>query len=101
MQLWLQWWSVVAPLRQSCRDKRTFLWLCTALAGFCVRPDLLGVSSTVRALGLAARCYDRLLDFFHSPAIEPDTLSRLWTSPALQPFSPHPPRYPLSLLPHA
>ena len=89
MQLWLQWWSVVAPLRQTCRDKRTFLWLCTALAGFCVRPDLLGVSSTVRALGLAARCYDRLLDFFHSPAIDPDTLSRLWTRLALQRFSPH------------
>jgi hypothetical protein len=89
MQLWLQWWSVVAPLRQTCRDKRSFLWLCTALAGFCVRPDLLGVSSTVRALGLAARCYDRLLDFFHSPAIEPDALSRLWTSLALQRFKPH------------
>jgi hypothetical protein len=52
-------------------------------------PDLLGVSSTVRALGLAARCYDRLLDFFHSPAIDPDTLSRLWTRLALQRFSPH------------
>ena len=89
MQLWLQWWSVVAPVRQTCRDKRTFLWLCTALAGFCVRPDLLGVSSTVRALGLAARCYDRLLDFFHSSAIEPDTLSRLWTRLALQRFMPH------------
>jgi len=89
MQLWLQWWSVVAPLRQTCRDKRTFLWLCTALAGFCVRPDLLGVTSTVRALGLAARCYDRLLDFFHSPAIEPDALSRLWTTLALQRFTPH------------
>lgn len=89
MQLWLRWWSVVAPLRQTCRDKRTFLWLCAALAGLCVRPDLLGVSSTVRALGLAARCYDRLLDFFHSPAIEPDTLSRLWTAVALQRFSPH------------
>jgi hypothetical protein len=35
MRLWLQWWSVVAPLQQSCRDKRTFLWLCTTLAGFC------------------------------------------------------------------
>ena len=79
MQLWLHWWSMVAPLRQICRDRRSFLWLCTALAGFCVRPDLLGVSSTVRALGLAARCYDRLLDFFHSPAIAPDTLSRVWT----------------------
>jgi hypothetical protein len=89
MQLWLHWWSMVAPLRQICRDRRSFLWLCTALAGFCVRPDLLGVSSTVRALGLAARCYDRLLDFFHSPAIAPDTLSRVWTELALQRFSPH------------
>jgi hypothetical protein len=80
---------MVAPLRQICRDRRSFLWLCTALAGFCVRPDLLGVSSTVRALGLAARCYDRLLDFFHSPAIAPDTLSRVWTELALQRFSPH------------
>jgi hypothetical protein len=42
----------------------------------------------VRALGLAARCYDRLLDFFHSPAIAPDTLSRVWTELALQRFSP-------------
>src|ERR1017187_5837605 len=55
MQLWLHWWSMVAPLRQIWRDRRSFLWLCSALAGFCVRPDLLGVSSTVRALGLAAR----------------------------------------------
>src|ERR1017187_10147269 len=89
MQLWLHWWSMVAPLRQIWRDRRSFLWLCTALAGFGVRPDLLGVSSTVRALGLAARCYDRLLAFVHSPAIAPDTLSRVWTELALQRFSPH------------
>jgi hypothetical protein len=38
---------------------------------------------------LAARCYDRLLDFFHSPAIEPDALSRQWTALALQRFTPH------------
>jgi hypothetical protein len=89
MQLWLQWWPMVAPLRQTCRYMRSFLWLATALAGLCVRPHLLGVSSTVRALGLAARCYDRLLDFLHSPAIAPDTLSRVWTALALQRFSPH------------
>jgi len=50
------------------------------LAGFCVREDLWGVTSLVRALGLEALCYDRLLDFFHSPALDVPTLTRLWTS---------------------
>ena len=54
--------SVVPPLRVACN--RNFLWLLTAIAGICARPDLLAVSSIVRALGLAAQCYDRLLDCF-------------------------------------
>jgi hypothetical protein len=49
------------------------------LAGFCVRDDLLGVTSIVRSLGLEAMCYDRLLDFLHTPALNPDTLARVWT----------------------
>ena len=32
----------------------------------------------VRALGLVPTCYDRILDFFHSPALCLDTLTRLW-----------------------
>jgi hypothetical protein len=35
-----------------------------------VRKDLLGVTSIVRALGLEPACYDRLLDFFHSAALD-------------------------------
>jgi len=50
------------------------------LVGFCVREDLWGVTSLVRALGLEAVCYDRLLDFFHSPALNVQTLTRLWTA---------------------
>jgi hypothetical protein len=50
------------------------------LAGFCVRDDLLGVTSIVRGLGLRAMCYDRLLDFFHSPALDVEKLTRLWTA---------------------
>jgi len=46
MRLWRQWWRWADPLRD----------------------DLLGVTNTVRALGLHAVCYDRLLDFFHSLA---------------------------------
>jgi len=70
MSLWSQWYSVVAPLRPACSRYRTFLWLLAALAGICARHDLWGVTSIVRTLGLAARCYDRLLDFFHSPALD-------------------------------
>jgi hypothetical protein len=38
-----------------------------------------GVTSFVRALGLRSRCYGCLLDFFHSPALCPDRLARVWT----------------------
>jgi hypothetical protein len=50
------------------------------LVGFCVREDLWGVTSLVRALGLQALCYDRLLDFFHSPALDVEMLTRLWAA---------------------
>src|ERR1035437_1826572 len=48
------------------------------LAGFSTRKDLLGVTSIVRALGLEPACYDRLLDFFHSPALDLDKLTHAW-----------------------
>lgn len=78
MQLWIQWWSWVEPLRQACSRSRTFLWLAAAIAGMSSRSDLLGVSSIIRALGFCERFYDRLLDFFHSNAIDPDVLTRCW-----------------------
>ena len=89
MQLWLHWYSVVAPLRAACSRNRSFLWLLAALAGICARADLLGVTSIVRTLGLAPRCYDRLLDFFHSPALDVACLTRLWTQRALALFPVH------------
>lgn len=80
MRLWQEWWRWCAPLRGACARYRTFLWMGVVLAGFCVREDLWGVTSVVRALGLEAVCYDRLLDFFHSPALHVETLTRLWTA---------------------
>jgi len=50
------------------------------LIGFCVREDLLGVTSIVRALGLQAVCYDRILDFFHSSALNVGMLTRTWAA---------------------
>jgi hypothetical protein len=78
--LWSRWWTLVCELRSACARTRTFLWMATCLAGMTVRADLMGVTSIVRALGLVPTCYDRLLDFFHSPALNLDKLTRLWCS---------------------
>lgn len=77
MSLWIQWWHVVCQLKPACARSRTFLWLSACLMGMTVRSDLMGVTSLVRSLGLKERLYDRLLDFFHSAALNPDDLARL------------------------
>jgi hypothetical protein len=76
--LWYDWWRLVCELRPACARSRTFLWMSLCLAGFSIRKDLLGVTSIVRALGLEPACYDRLLDFFHSPALDLNKLTRAW-----------------------
>ena len=76
--LWRHWWNLVRQLRPACSRMRTFLWMITALAGMTVRTDLLGVTSIVRVLGLLPICYDRILDFFHSSALDLDKLTRTW-----------------------
>ena len=76
--LWLAWWRAVQPLRPACSRTTTFLWLLVVLAALCLRPDLAGVTSLVRALGLSDASYYCLLHFFHSPALELDHLTQLW-----------------------
>ena len=76
--LWHDWWLLVCDLRSACARTRSFLWMCVCLAGFSTRQDLQGVTSLVRALGLKSACYDRLLDLFHSPAVDLHRLTRAW-----------------------
>ncbi len=76
--LWRYWWNLVCQLRPACSRTRTFLWMVTVLAGMTVRSDYLGVTSIVRALGLRPIYYDRILDFFHSAALDLDELTRRW-----------------------
>lgn len=87
MQLWSHWWSVVWQLRPACARLRSFLWFAACVAGMTVRADSLGVTSTVRALGLQQRCYLRLLDSFHSSAIALDAMTRLWARVVLRSFA--------------
>lgn len=79
MSLWFSWWSLVSQLRSACPRRRTFYWLVIVLAALCTRQDLAGVTSYVRALGLRGGGYGCLLDFFHSRALCPDGLARLWS----------------------
>ena len=76
--LWRAWWRAVQGLRPAGRRTATFLWLAVILAAFCLRPDLAGVTSLVRSLGLTDPCYYCLLHLFHSPALPLAALTAAW-----------------------
>ena len=80
MELWFEWWSIVRRLRPACSRTRSFLWLVVCLTGVTIRNDLCGVTSIIRALGLKGHCYDRILDFFHSTALDLDKLTKTYVS---------------------
>jgi DDE superfamily endonuclease len=86
MPLWMAWWNAIRLLRPAFSRLRTFLWFATAVAGLTVRTELLGVTSIVRALRLHPRFYNKLLDHFHSRAVNLDRLSALWTQAVLRLF---------------
>ncbi len=67
MALWIAWWNALRLLRPAFSRQRSFLWFATAVAGLTVRTELLGVTSIVRALQLAPRFYNQLLDNFRTP----------------------------------
>lgn len=76
--LWLAWLRAVENLRPACARNTTFLWLTVGLAALCLRPDLGGVTSLVRALGLNPASYYCLLHLFHSDALRLDQLTLCW-----------------------
>lgn len=88
MTLWREWFRCVHALRGACSRHRTFLWLALVLAAFAVRPDLLGVTSFVRAAFLAPASYPLLLHFFHSNALVLGTLCAAWTRLAVRLVTP-------------
>jgi hypothetical protein len=88
MRLWLEWFRCLEALRPACARTTTFLWMCVALMGLSVRAELAGVTSFVRALGLAPESYPKLLHLFHSPGLDLDRLSAAWIGLALRRFVP-------------
>jgi hypothetical protein len=86
MELWIYWWNLIKQLRPACKRERTFLWMSVVLIGFIIRPDIMGVTSIIRAIGIMDCYYDRLLDFFHSPGLVIDALTKTWTGIVLRCF---------------
>jgi hypothetical protein len=88
MTLWLEWFRCIRLLRHACSRHRTFLWMALVLAAMAIRSDLFGVTSFVRASFLNPLCYDLLLNFFHSNALNLSRLLDLWVKLALRLFNP-------------
>lgn len=87
MNLWNAWFNCVKELQPACKRNRTFFWMLVFLMAVSIRcNDLAGVTSIVRILGLTPLCYDRLLDFLHSPALQLEQLYKLWIRWVLQHF---------------
>jgi hypothetical protein len=86
MPLWVLWWNALQLVRPAFTRLRTFLWFATAVAGFTVRTELLGVTSIVRALKLQPKCYEQVIRNLHSSAVRLDKLSALWTQAVLRLF---------------
>lgn len=88
MKLWRRWNAWVEALRPACTRQRTFHWMRIALMGLCVRFDLAGVTSLVRALALQPKQYLRLLHLFHTEALALGPLTALWVRLCQRHFDP-------------
>jgi hypothetical protein len=84
--LWDAWWQIIQSFRPACSRSTTFLWLAVVLAAFVLRPELLGVTSMVRGLGLGEAAYYSLLHFFNSSALKTGILTQCWLRTVLQCF---------------
>src|SRR5919197_1981813 len=76
--LWLAWLRALQPLRPACSRTTPMPWLVVVLLALCLRPDLAGVTSLIRSLGLSEASYYCRLHFFHSPALDLERLTQLW-----------------------
>jgi hypothetical protein len=88
MRLWLEWFRCLERLRPACARTATFVWMCLALTGLAIRGEVAGVTSIVRALGLAPDGYPKLLHFFHSSGLAVDRLTQSWVGVVRRLFTP-------------
>ncbi len=70
--------GLLQALRPAFTREATFAWFVVAFVGVVTRQEVYGVSSFVRALGLAPVFYPALLHFFHSTAWNAERLYHHW-----------------------
>ena len=87
MALWTEWMRCAHALSGAGSRRRTSLWLMVVLLAWVARPDLLGVTSFVRASFLEPAAYHPLLAFFHSTALPLAPLLAAWVKLAMSLFS--------------
>jgi len=56
----------------------TYNWFVIVIAGFISRTDHFGVTSIIRGLMLSPKCYEKILNFFHSKAWELESVLQTW-----------------------
>lgn len=88
MALWREFTRCASCLAASCTRRRTGLWMMLVLVAWAARPDLLGVTSFVRASFLQEAAYYPLLAFFHSGAAPLAALLRAWVALTMTLFQP-------------
>jgi hypothetical protein len=86
--LWIEWFRCAHQLHYACSRRITGMWMTMALTALAIRPDLLGVTSFVRASFLDPLCYYSLLHFFHSSALALPMLLEAWVKLAMRLFQP-------------
>jgi len=80
---------IVRKLRSAFSRQQTFFWGVLVIMSFCVRQDLNGVTSFIRASWIAPQFYTCITGFFHSNGVNLDQLTCLWSSICLKIFSPY------------
>src|SRR3989338_5079739 len=86
MWMWIEFFRVMSILRNGCARRKTFYWICTIVAGLCIREDLAGLTSVVRVLGLKETAYHSLRFSCHSSSIKLEKITGLWLGIVTQIF---------------
>ena len=86
MELWQPLYHHILELKPASSRNITFLWMCILMSMMMRYSDHDGVTSIIRIFGLVPICYDRILDFLHSPALDLDLLLGLWVKLVIKIF---------------